>query len=444
MSVAELQYLDFQIPVFFEWEQYVKYKIVTKGRRTGITKGAANAFIEYMLDFEGPLLWGDTIHANIDRYFQRYFLPELKHNRINYQWESQKKQLTINGQFCDFRSADNPENWEGFGYNYIFLNEAGIILKNKELYVNTVLPMLLDYPDSKLIAAGVPKGKLLKDGTEHPFYTLAKRAEDIGNYQRYRRVELTTYHNPLLAPADIKELEEEMEAIGGANAVRQEVYGEFVEMDAINPFAFHFNPIYHVSEEATFRRDRRLYISLDFNLNPFAVTFWHYWQDTDGHHLHGIDEAEIGQGSIPAMIELIKSRYSHALFNAILTGDSMGNNRDIGRIDNASHYIEMMKGLNLAESQLQVPHNPTHENSRADCNALLFEATKPVTRFHVKLHPVRMRMTINDLKVVQCDATGQILKRDRHDLSQRADYLDGFRAIVNLVFKKLLVQYRNI
>lgn len=217
-----------------------------------------------------------------------------------------------------------------------------------------------------------------------------------------------------------------------------------VERDVSNPFAFQFNPLYHVSTEAEFRRDRRLYISIDFNLNPFAVTFWHYWQDAQGHHLHGIDEAEIATGNIPAMIELIKSRYGHALFNAILTGDSMGNNRDIGRIDNASHYIEMMKGLNLAESQLQVPHNPTHENSRADCNALLFEATKPVTRFHVKLHPVRMRMTINDLKVVQCDATGQILKRDRHDLSQRADYLDGFRAIVNLVFKKLLVQYRNI
>ena len=54
----------------------------------------------------------------------------------------------------------------------IFLNEAGIILKNNYLYTNTILPMLMDYPDSQLIAAGVPKGKIKKDGTEHIFYTL--------------------------------------------------------------------------------------------------------------------------------------------------------------------------------------------------------------------------------------------------------------------------------
>lgn len=439
---AQLQYLDFQILVFFEWPEGVKYKIVTKGRRTGITKGAANSFIEDLLDDRGPLLWGDTIHANIDRYFQRYFLPELKSNKIRFQWESQKKQLTINNNFCDFRSADNPENWEGFGYKKIFLNEAGIILKDKRLYTETVLPMLLDYPDSKLIAAGVPKGKMLKDGTEHPFYTLAKKADE-GN-PRYQRISLSSYDNPILNIVDIKELEDEIASIGNVNAAHQEIHGEFVEVDAINPFAFQFDPYYNVSSEAVYRRDRRLYISIDFNLNPFAVTFWHYWQDQLGYHLHGIDEDEIATGSIPAMIELIKSRYGHALFNAILTGDSMGNNRDIGRVDNASHYIEMIKGLGMAESQLQAPHNPTHVNSRADCNAVLFESKKPDPRFHVKLHPERMKMTIKDLKLVQCDAFGQIIKRNRTDLSQRADYLDGFRAIVNLVFKKLLVQYRNI
>lgn len=211
-----------------------------------------------------------------------------------------------------------------------------------------------------------------------------------------------------------------------------------------NPFAFQYDPLYHNSMDAVYRRDRRLYISIDFNLNPFAVTFWHYWQDKEGHHLHGIDEAEIATGSIPAMIKLIKERYGHALFNAILTGDSMGNNRDIGRVDNASHYMEMIKGLGMGEHQLRVPHNPTHKNSRTDCNALLFEAKKPNKRFHVKLHPVNMRLTCNDLRVVQCDALGEIRKQDRKDLNQRADYLDGFRAVVNLLFKEILMTYRGI
>jgi len=203
------------------------------------------------------------------------------------------------------------------------------------------------------------------------------------------------------------------------------LYGNWdVQRDVSNPFAFQWDQNYHTSTEAIYRRDKRLYISIDFNLNPFAVTFWHHWQDKDGHHLHGIDEAEIATGSIPAMIQLIKQRYGHALFGAILTGDSMGNNRDIGRVDNASHYMEMIKGLGMGEHQLQVPHDPTHKNSRADTNALLFKAKQPGGRFYVKLHPTNMRLTCNDFRVVQCDAFGSITKQNRKDLTQRADYLD--------------------
>lgn len=439
---ADLQYLDFQIRVFFDWPEGVRYKVVPKGRRTGITKGAANAFIEDLLDGQGPLLWGDTIHPNIDRYFQRYFLPELKSNNIKFQWESQKKQLTVNDNFCDFRSADNPENWEGFGYKKIFLNEAGIILKDPTLYTETVLPMLLDFPDSKLIAAGVPKGKTLKNGKEHPFFTLYKKAK-AGN-RRYQLIQLTSYDNPIINPADIQELEDEIASVGNANTAKQEIHGEFVDVDADNPFAHQFDPEYHVSEKAIFSLQKQLYISIDFNINPFAVTFWHYWQDSEGHHLWGIDEAEIKMGNIPSMIQLIKERYRTSLYNAVLTGDSMGNNRDIGRVDNASHYMELLKGLNMSERQLKVPKNPTHLNSRADVNTVLWESKKENSKFEVLLHPKKMVNTIRDFTMVQCNAEGQILKRDRKDINQRADFLDCGRSVFNLLFKEILMTYRGI
>jgi len=223
------------------------------------------------------------------------------------------------------------------------------------------------------------------------------------------------------------------------------LYGNWdMDRDVSNPFAFQWDQTKHTSTSVEFRRDRRLYISIDFNLNPFCVTFWHYWQDQAGHHLHGIDEAEIQNGSIPAMIDLIRQRYGHALFNVVITGDSMGNNRDIGRVDNSSHYMTIIKGLGLAESQLQVPHNPTHVNSRADVNNLLFMAKQDNSRFEVLLHPDKMRMTCNDMRVVQCDAFGGILKKDRTDLAQRADYIDTTRSVINLLFKQILMTYRNV
>src|SRR5690349_11212896 len=169
-----LEYSKAQEEIFHIWKPGVKYKIIPKGRRAAFTNGAAHAVIEWVK--QGfPVLWGDTIGGNIHRYFERYFEPQLKKNKIEYNWDKMFNQLKIGNGFCDFRSADRPENWEGFGYKYVIINEAGIILKNRRLYAETILPMLLDYPDSKLIAGGVPKGKKTKTGESHMFYELSQR-----------------------------------------------------------------------------------------------------------------------------------------------------------------------------------------------------------------------------------------------------------------------------
>lgn len=223
------------------------------------------------------------------------------------------------------------------------------------------------------------------------------------------------------------------------------LYGNWdVERDVSNPFAFQWSTPDHTGTEAIFQPEKRIYASIDFNLNPFCVTFWHNWEDQYGYHLHGFDEASIDNGSIQAMISLIRTRFGPFLYNLVITGDSMGSNRDIGKVDNSSHYMEIIKGLGLSESQLQVPHNPTHVNSRADVNSLLYMARQAGSRFSVKLHPEKMRMTINDFKVVQCDAFGGIIKKDRKDLNQRADFLDTGRSVINLCYKKILMSYRNV
>src|SRR3972149_190093 len=227
MINLNLSYTQAQLEIFFNNSPEVRYLIVTKGRRFGATKGAANAFIEWMLEGK-KLLWGDTISANIDRYIERYFLPELKKSKIPYSYSAQKKVmqlLTVGGGCCDFRSADRPENWEGFGYNIIFLNEAGIILKNDYLFTNAVLPMLMDYDGSMLIAAGVPKGKFVKE-REHRFYSLYKNA--MAGVKGYRCLEFSSYDNPLLSKTDIDDLSLE---IGRMNEqmIQQEIYGKFIE-----------------------------------------------------------------------------------------------------------------------------------------------------------------------------------------------------------------------
>jgi predicted phage terminase large subunit-like protein len=195
-----------------------KFNIFPKGRRLGATHGGAIAHIKWMLEGDA-CLWGDTINSNIDRYVERYFKPFLKANKIDFKWNVQKKLMNVGDGYTDFRSSDNPENWEGFGYKKIFLNEAGIILDDEYLYYNAVLPIMLDEPDSVLIAAGTPK---LLRGRGRLFYDLQKKALD-GDPDYHTRT-FSTYDNIFLDKKHINKLEMSIPS----NERQQEIYGKMM------------------------------------------------------------------------------------------------------------------------------------------------------------------------------------------------------------------------
>ena len=106
----------------------------------------ANYSTEQLLENVSPSLWVDTVNGNIDRYVERNFYSVLKNIPPKY-WKrrQQKKILSIFDRKMDFRPADHQERIEGFSYKFIFLNEAGIILRDEYLFHNTIQPMKLDY-----------------------------------------------------------------------------------------------------------------------------------------------------------------------------------------------------------------------------------------------------------------------------------------------------------
>jgi hypothetical protein len=205
-----------QNAIFFECT--ARRRIMTKGRRLGFTQGGSQAFIEWMLEGAYTMLWGDTVNGNIDRYVERYWMPAMRPlPRSMWDYSKQAKKMYIGDSVCDFRSADNPSNWEGFGYDYILLNEAGIILKNPYLYENAVRPMLLDNPESVLIAGGTPKGL-----TPPVFYDLWRH--EYEGKPDWKSFQFSSFHNPFLPRREIDELIKEMSDI----VIRQEIYGEFI------------------------------------------------------------------------------------------------------------------------------------------------------------------------------------------------------------------------
>lgn len=195
-----------------------RFKIVAKGRRFGLTRGAANDYIQAALanSFRKGL-WVDTVNSNIDRYVERYFIPHLRKLPTEmWDWRKQAKILEINGAFIDFRSADRPENLEGFGYDKFFLNEAGIILKDDYLWNNAIKPMLWDYKGSGVIG-GTPKGM----GT---FFHLSQYGKST-DYPEYQFFNYSSFDNPFL---DGDVLREDMKNMPD-RVIKQEIYAEFLE-----------------------------------------------------------------------------------------------------------------------------------------------------------------------------------------------------------------------
>ncbi|MEO8233687.1 MAG: phage terminase large subunit, partial [Ignavibacteriota bacterium] len=215
------------------------FKVIAKGRRFGLTRGFANYIIEQMLNDVSPILWVDTVYGNIERYVERYFVPVLKGLPKNYwKYRGNRNELRIGKSVCDFRSADNPENIEGFGYALIVVNEAGIVLKNRSLWNESILPMILDYKANVLIG-GTPKGKNVKRTNEkHLFYELYQRSlppnplpkegeTDAIKKSEWKSFNYSSYDNPLLDPNDIDELVKQI-----SPAIRdQEIYGKFIDKE---------------------------------------------------------------------------------------------------------------------------------------------------------------------------------------------------------------------
>ncbi len=196
---------------------------IDKGRRAGFTKGAANNTIKIALSGKKHKgLWVDTVNSNIERYVERFFIPSLKLLPPSlWKWQKQQKVLHIKDFYMDFRSVDNPENIEGFGYDYMILNEAGIILKNRYLWQNAIRPMMWD-SDCQVFIGGTPKG----GGGE--FEELYRRGLDPLQ-KDFAAFQLTAFDNPYV-PDEV--IYEDMKSMP-QRVIEQEIYGKFLDDSGI-------------------------------------------------------------------------------------------------------------------------------------------------------------------------------------------------------------------
>ena len=203
-----------------------------------------------------------------------------------------------------------------------------------------------------------------------------------------------------------------------------EVEGQWGVHQVIRPFATQYDHIKHRGF-TSLQPHRTLYISFDFNLDPFAVIFGHVWEDRNGFHFHIFDELSIKGGSLDEAARQIKAKYGHLSHNMHITGDFSGTARSMQSPDNASNFKTIQRLLRLRDGQLEVRPNPRHSNSRTDCNFLLAN----IEDFTVSDKCLNLD---RDLRTVEVDANEGIIKADRKNIGQRADHLDAWRYMVNI------------
>ena len=193
-----------------------KYVIMVAGRRTGKTHEAVDWLIKENLEGAETTLWVDTVQVNIDKYIDRYWKPRLAGLWKYCKWNAQKKILTMpTGSYIDFASAQKPENLEGFEYDRMILNEAGIILKKPALWDNTLQPMTKGKKNKTRII-GTPKGR----GKFHELSVLGNSDDE-----RYRSFHFSAYDSPFWTEEELVEVQRNIPS----EAWRQEYMAEFLE-----------------------------------------------------------------------------------------------------------------------------------------------------------------------------------------------------------------------
>lgn len=195
------------------------------------------------------------------------------------------------------------------------------------------------------------------------------------------------------------------------------VLGDWDIVESIdNPWMYAFRDEF-ITDKIDFNTHQPYIVSLDFNIDPYCGTLW----QQHGKELWCLDEFAIDNGSTPKLCDYLKNTMRDYKHFMRITGDAMGNRRDINQRDHATTYQQIKKELGLRDVDFKIKANPTHSNSRDHCNRMFHDG-------RIKIHP-RCKRTIADLKTVASGGGGEIIKSNRNKLEQRADHFDTVRYV---------------
>ncbi len=203
------------------------------------------------------------------------------------------------------------------------------------------------------------------------------------------------------------------------NLYRIYVEGDWEVNDNEHPWVYSFDRNRHV-RPAQFMPDYPVYLSFDFNNNPFACVAMQKTDilGTQSSFISFINEF-VGHFKLEEMLVRIKTEYPKSIL--YVTGDRNGANEDVGR--NQTLYQMIASILNLSPAQMNLnTHNLEHADSRILVNAMLHQHPNYYISPNCKTLIEDMEKATVDIKA----KTGSVLYKDR-DKGHKMDTLDAWR-----------------
>lgn len=142
------------------FQSKTRFIVACTGRRFGKTRGAIQWIVENSLKKNKSLNWWIAPTYRQAKIAIKYLLrlyPQYKFHLIKHFNKAGLSIEFINGSTIEFKSADTPEHLEGEGLDSLVIDEAGIVLKNENLWYHSLRPMLMDTL-GKVCFIGTPKG----------------------------------------------------------------------------------------------------------------------------------------------------------------------------------------------------------------------------------------------------------------------------------------------
>ena len=237
----------------------------------------------------------------------------------------------------------------------------------------------------------------------------------------------TTYKDNLFLD---KEYIESLNALKETNSLYYQVYclGEWGVVDTSNKFLYSFYQEKHV-KECSLDENLPVWLTFDFNLEPFAVTVY---QKPSKNVMNFFDKIRLNNSDIYQVCDHIKAKYPNHFF--MVTGDASGKNRTGTTRGKTSYWRIIKQELQLKDQQIRLRGmNIGLIESRVLCNSALQHKT-------VNIDPSQTEL-INDAKYSKVDEKGVLIK-DRKDNAN--DFLDGFRYAIDENWPELVRSPKNL